>query len=80
MPKRPIMEFEESNEIVQYFNPPSWFIPSLVFDFYKKYRYYKTFNTAPQYEDQNEKFLVLWTVYENTLSECKEAVWQMQKR
>ena len=53
-----------------YFNPPSWFIPKIIFEFYRKYKYYKAFGTAPRYEDQSEKFLFLWQEYERAYNEA----------
>lgn len=69
-PRRPVMEIEVYGNKTQYYNPPSWFIPSIIFEFYERFRYYKTFGAAPKYEDQNRKFMFLWAEYENTYNEC----------
>ena len=68
------MEIEINGIIEQYFMPPSWTIPNIVFDFYKEYRYCKTFGVAPMYQKQSKKFISFWLEYENTYNECKRLV------
>lgn len=71
MPQHPVFGVDHGHKKTFYYNPPSWFIPKIIYEFYERHCYYKEYGGAPAFENQNDKFFYLSGIFRSSLSEFR---------
>jgi hypothetical protein len=66
-------EQREDGDIDRYWNCPLLFVPESVIEWFKSYKYYSRFPSAPMpdYEHVSQRFLAAVDIYENKLIEWR---------
>jgi hypothetical protein len=66
-----VFSFEVDNKIYKLYQCPRSLIMDSSMSWYKKYKTYKRFNNAPEYEKMSKLFIERCDIYESSLAELQ---------